>query len=1223
MDIRLPSALPPLITQPIKIPGFAHLHVHTTYSIRDGAIKIKDLAAKCRENGMTACAITDHGNLYGILKFYKEMTKQGIKPIIGYEAYVADIDPALFANNLRDINRHLVLLAINNDGYRDLLYIASEASLVGGQKAGTRFAKAIADLDYIEQNGLGKNLICLTACINGQVPALILRGDKIGAIEYLQRLQRVFHEVYIELQINDIPEQKYVNQELMDIACLTGTKLVFTKDAHYLNAEHWEAHDALLAFQVNKQIDDFNRWRFTGRDYYITTPAETYEIIMREGLPLECISNTIEIADKCNVNLIGDKDSYYYGSLFPEFTDLPEGYTQQSYLYKLANDGLMDFIMNNRFKHRVNIKAYIDRLNYELEVITEKGYAGYFLILWDLLKFCSDNDIGYSARGSGVGSLVCKCLNITKQDPIQYGLLFERFLNRDRPSIPDVDLDISDTERDKVIGYMQQKYGANRVAQIITFGQLTIKAAAKEVARLSETKFGGRKQAESIQSLLSSVIPAKMPDQSTPTYKLLHDISLHPERYQEKYGIELAHYIKLSEDFNQVFDQFPDIAKLASQLEGLFSHTGNHAAGVILYPGDSRNYTPLDRASGAAVLPVEGFDMKDIEELGLLKIDILGLSTIRVLYNSAKSVGTDIDNISREDPVVFQMLRDGYTTDVFQLSGGGMTKACVDSRVNSIEDIANLVALYRPGPLEALNEDTGKTIYQQYIDCCQTNTHFNLHPRLNHIVANSKGNMIFQEQVMRIVMEMTGCSLGVSDNIRRLIGKKLIDQMRLYSNVFKYGEREEIINPDGSKTYNRYGEYKLRPDGMPVMLGAMYNGFAEHEADNMWNQMVKFSGYAFNQSHAVAYADTAYQTAFMKLYFPAFYLAEVMTAHKKQEDLVASIKEAKRLGVPVLPPDINLSQQDFTVEWVRDINRPGNLAAAIRFGFGKIMGVSNADFIINTRASVDELGMPIGPFKDIADFFDRVPCQKWNKNKTEALIKAGCFDNLWWDASDHSKGKCTNRLEVLNYYYGPEVRDFKRITEHEWLKADTKGRQNSYVEWNPRDYELTNIKYDFEYAMLGMYISGHPLERLEGHMPHIPWNSVGHRQNTVAYGIITRFSIQTDKNKRPYARFTIETITDMRECIMWSSEYEQFVQGGRRKLPEGTIVEVTGKKDVSRSNDGQFIINKITVHAGASSVYASIKKKKPAAKRYNSDYIPVFNDNTVFSEEVLDDGEFE
>ena len=1058
MDIRLPAAPPPLISTPIKIPEFVHLHVHSFLSIRDGTIKIKELAAKCRENGMKACAITDHGNNYASIKFYKEMTKQGVKPIIGYEAYVRDIDPALFENNPRDLNRHLVLLAMNNQGYRDLMYIASEASLVGGLKAGTRFAKAIADLDYIEQNGLGKNIICLTACINGQVPALILRGDKIGAIDYVRRLERVFNEVYIEIQVNDILDQKFINTELMDIARMTGTKLVFTKDAHYLNAGDWEAHDALLALQVNKQIDDPNRWRFTGRDYYITTPAETYEIIIREGLPIECVTNTIEIADKCNVNLMGDKNSYYHGSLFPDFTDLPEGYTQRSYLYKLANDGLMGFILTNQFKQRVNIQDYIDRLNYELDIITEKGYAGYFLILWDLLKFCSNNGIGYSARGSGVGSLVCKCLNITKQDPIQYELLFERFLNAERNSLPDIDLDISDTERDKVIGYMRQKYGANRVAQIITFGQLTIKAASKEIARLSEAKFGGHKQAESIQSLFSSVIPAKMPDQTTPTYKLLHDISLHPEAYQEKYGVDMTHYIKLSEDFNQVFDQFPDISTIASKLEGVYSNTGNHAAGVVLFPGDSRNYTPLDRASGAAVLPIEGFDMKDIEELGLLKIDILGLSTMRVLHNSAKAVGINIDNIPRDDQRVYQMLRDGYTTDVFQLSGGGMTKACIDSRVNSIEDIANLVALYRPGPLTAVNEDTGKTIYQQYIDCCQTGTRSNLHPRLNHIIANAKGNMIFQEHIMRIVMEMTFCTLGTADTIRKLIGKKLVDQMRLYSNVFKYGDREEIVNPDGSKTYNPQGAYKLRLDGTPIMLGALYNGFTEYEASNIWNQIVRFAAYCFNKSHATAYADTAYQTAYMKLHYPAFYLAEVMTAHKKQEDLAASIKEAKRLGVPVLPPDINMSQSDFSIEWIPDPYRPGGHIAAIRFGFGKIMGISNADVIINAREAVDEYGTPLGLFKDINDFFARVPRQRWNKNKTEALIKAGCFDSLYWDASDPSRGKCTNRLELLNYYYGPEVRDFKRVTEHEWLKADTKGRQSAYVEWRPRDYELTGIK---------------------------------------------------------------------------------------------------------------------------------------------------------------------
>ena len=1115
---------------------FAHLHLHTRYSKADGAIDIVELAKKLDKVGMTACAITDHGNMHGVIYFYDYMKKYGIKPILGYESYTN--------NN----NAHLILLAKTNQGFKNLLKICSIENVMGWTKSG-KFAKGNLDLEEVKKQGLGEGIIALTACLGGHTARCIMQGDMTGAENYVRELQSIFDEVYLELQDNSVKDQLIVNYELIEMSKRMGIKLVITKDAHYLNKEDWEAHDVLLAKQVNKNIDDPTRWHFPGGpDYYVGTPDEMETYCKAHNIPLEAMTNTMEIAEKCNVELFGE-NGVYNKNLFPDFDDIPEGFTQNTYLRKLAMDGLIDFIRTRDCNYKMDIMTYINRLNYELDVIEQTGFAGYFLILWDFMKYCSEyrdathpNGIGTGAgRGSGVGSLVCRSLGITKVDPIRYNLLFERFLNPERKSAPDVDLDVSDLDRPLVIEYMLNKYGKHRVGQIVTFTQLKVAGGTRDVLRLK-----GLSKKE--QDEICNLIEPSFPDGSATSAHKLMDLYVNPDNYKDTFGDKFDGAYEQAKKFQEVIKQKPWEVSIVDKLEGTITGSGVHAGGVLVFPGTSSDYAPMtsELSSKAAVLPVCQYDMKIIDKLGILKLDILGLTTSRIIAKTADDVGIDINNIDLDDQKVFQMLRDGHTTEVFQFEGGGMTKALIDSKVNSIEDLIAIVSLYRPGPLDAIDPDTNKTIYNTYIDCCKSGQPKQVHPRLEPILSPSKGNMIYQEQIMQVVMEMGNCTLGYADIVRRAMGKKDRVLMAKMKNEFMYGLREYDIDENHQEVYNINNPLVLKDNGDPIIVGACNNGFTEKEASDMWSVIEIFARYAFNKSHAAAYGLNAYQTAYLKYYYPADFMANALTAcDGEQKDIIKNIKECKRLGVMVLPPDVNMSESGFTVETMADGRK------AIRFGLNAIKGISKIDAIREQRT--------IKPFDSVADFFTRVSGREINRAKAESLILAGGFDSIE-----------PNRHKVYNEYFG-FIRKEKAVSQKEYdkLKKDKDKALAKCYPYKDENKYCEDDALSYEKELIGMYVSGHPLEKYH----YIPWESSYMNSNVECFAIIKDLRIQQNARKQSYAFFKAETYGDMRDCVMWANDFAKY--GDR--LAEGRIVCLRGVKSLSNRGETQLKVQQVIV----------------------------------------------
>ena len=1111
---------------------FVHCHLHTVFSVNDGAIKIKPLIKKLKANGMTACAITDHGKMYGVVDFYMALKDEGIKPIIGYESYTAPD------------NDHLILLAMNNDGYKNLVKICAHENVDGFKQAG-KFAKGNLDLNWVWKNKLGKGIIALTACIGGTTCQRLLKGDRDGAKKYVLGLKATFEEVYIELQDNTTKDQAMLNLELINISKDTGIPLVLTKDAHYLNKEDYEAHDALLAIQINKQLDDPTRWKFPGgADYYVATPQEMQKFVRDNNIPEEAYNNTIEIANKCNVELVGSPTAVYHGSLFPDYLGVPIGHTQESLLKKLAMDGLIDFIKSRPKGYAMNVKEYLARLNHEVNVICKMGYCGYFLILWDFMKFCKDyrdadhpNGIGTgTGRGSGVGSLVCRVLNITKVDPIKYHLLFERFLNIERDSPPDVDLDIADTDRHLVIEYLMNKWTIEKVGQIVTFMGIKIGGGVRTLMRLK----GYDKKA---QDEVCKYIPSKFPDQTDTDLHTLLDIAVNPDNYKQRFDQKFDQALRMSEDFTKALAPHPWILKYMEVLEDCFSSTSAHAGGVLIYPTRSDELVPSNKASGAAVVDVCQFEMHVIEILKLLKIDVLGLTTSRIISNTANNIidldyyrqtkqikkySIDLDNINYEDDKVFEMLRGGHTTDVFQFGSPGMTKACIDGCVSSIEDLIAIVSLYRPGPLDAIDADTGMTIYETFINCKQTGVPKQVHPRLQKILEPTMGNIVYQEQIMQIVMEMAGCSLGYADIVRRAISKKKASLMAEIGKEFKYGKKAK--------------------DGTVIVIGAVNNGFTEEEAEKVWDMMRKFAAYCFNKSHAAAYAINAYQTAYEKYYHTAEFMAEALTAESdKQEEVARSVKECRRLGVPVLPPDVNKSEEGFTVEILDDGRK------AIRFGLSAIKGIQSAEPIKQIR-----------PITGIDDFFTRVNATAINKSKAVNLILVGALDEF-----------NSNRHEVHNHYFG-NIRKDKAVdpATFETLKK-AKKHSTSYVPKDVKGYFThENIRFDYEKALIGMFISGHPLDKYD----YKPWSLVGPMERIEQVGILRKVNVRQDRYNRAYAFFRLECLEDVRECVMWANDYAKY--GDR--IIEGKTVKLRGVKKQSR-DDWQFVVSEALVKLNTNS----------------------------------------
>jgi len=882
--------------------GFVHLHVHTEYSLLDGAGRVGDLLDRAKELGMKALAITDHGCMFGVVNFYKEAIKRDIKPIIGCEVYVAkrtmaDRDPRLDSDQY-----HLVLLAKNNTGYKNLMKIVSTGYLEGF------YYKPRVDLSVLKEYSEG--IICLSGCIAGEIQQRLLEGNYQRAKETALEYRDIFGEgnFYLEIQDHGMEEQKKVNPDLIRLGKETGIPLAATNDVHYTNREDWEFHDILLCIQTGKTVDQEDRLRFPNHEFYMKSEDE-----MRGLFPEvpEAVDNTARIAERCSVKLD-------FGTVHLPYFELPEGYTADTYLRELVYRGFEE-----RYPQRD--AEMTERLEYELETIKAMGYSHYFLIVWDFIKFAREKKIMVGpGRGSAAGSLVSYCLRITNIDPIKHNLIFERFLNPHRITMPDIDIDFCFERREEVIDYVVQKYGADRVAQIITFGTMAARAAIRDVGRAINMPYAE-------VDAIARQIPMEL--------GITIDRALEVNTY-------------LSDMYNND-DRVKYLIDMARSVEGMPRHASTHAAGVVISKEPIEEYVPLYRQDSGITTQ---YPMGNLEELGLLKMDFLGLRTLTVirdaLDNIEKTRGErpDMDNLSYDDERVFQLIGSGESDGVFQLESAGMKSFMKELKPGSFEDIIAGISLFRPGPMDQIplyisnKNNPGRVKYK--------------HPMLEKILDVTYGCIVYQEQVMQIVRELGGYSFGRSDLVRRAMSKKKMDVMEQERKNFIYGITE----------------------GDKVMVeGALRRGIDEKTANEIFNDMIDFAKYAFNKSHAAAYAALAYQTAWLKCYYPVEFMAALLTSIMGNSKKVAQYIECcRRMGIEVLPPDINESGAAFAV-----------VEGRIRFGLAAVKNVG-----LNAVKAIIEARRREGKFKSLSDFCSRVDMSQVNKRALESLIKAGAMDSL-------------------------------------------------------------------------------------------------------------------------------------------------------------------------------------------------------------------------------------
>ncbi|EMS72206.1 DNA-directed DNA polymerase III (polc) [Ruminiclostridium cellobioparum subsp. termitidis CT1112] len=883
---------------------FVHLHVHTEYSLLDGSNRIKDLIQRIKELGMNSVAITDHGVMYGVVEFYKEALKNGIKPILGCEIYTAKRNMQDKQPGVDSDYGHLVLLAKNQTGYKNLMKIVSLGFTEGF------YYKPRVDYQTLEKYSEG--IIALSACLSGDIPAAILNNDYEKAVELANRLNTIFGQdnFYLELQHNGISDQNLVNQQLIKLSKELGIPLVATNDAHFLTREAAQSHEILLCIQTGKTINDENRMKFNTDEVYVKSPEEMYENFRNVESALE---NTVKIAEMCNVEL-------EFGKLhLPGFT-VEEGYTPYEYLKEKCYKGLVQKFGENCSEE---IK---ERLEYELSVISSMGYVDYFLIVWDFIRYARENDIMVGpGRGSAAGSVVSYCLGITSIDPLKYNLLFERFLNPERISMPDIDIDFCYERRQEVIDYVISKYGKDKVSQIITFGTMAARAAIRDVGRALDVPYGE-------VDVIAKMIPFQI------GMNIDKALEINPE-LKKKYELE--------DDTRLLIDT-------ARSLEGLPRHASTHAAGVVISKEPIVEYVPLQLNENNVTTQ---FTMGLLEELGLLKMDFLGLRTLTVIRDAVNLVEQghnkkiDINNINFDDHDVYKMIGEGKTVGIFQLESAGMTQFMKELQPSSLEDIIAGISLYRPGPMDQIpryirNKNNPKEIKYH-------------HPMLENILNVTYGCMVYQEQVMQIVRELGGYSYGRSDLVRRAMSKKKVSVMEQERKNFIYGITDE--------------------EGNEVVRGAVKNGVDEFTANKIFDEMMDFASYAFNKSHAAAYAVVAYQTAWLKHYYPVEFLAASLNSFLGSSDKVSQyVNECKVLNIKVLPPDVNESNVKFTV-----VNQK------IRFGLAAVKNVGE-----NAIQSMIAERTQNGLFTTFLDFCQRIEGREINKRCIESLIKSGAFDSL-------------------------------------------------------------------------------------------------------------------------------------------------------------------------------------------------------------------------------------
>ena len=1073
--------------------SFAHLHVHTEYSLLDGACRIDSMMDRVKELGQSAIAITDHGVMYGCIDFYKAAKAAGIKPIIGCEVYVTR---RLMSDRVHGIDNdpyHLVLLCENRKGYENLCLLVSEAFMHGF------YGKPRVDIPLLEKHHEG--LIALSACLAGGVQQYLLDEEYENARDYAIKMENIFGKgnFYLELQDHGIQEQQAVNQGVLRIARETGMPLVVTNDAHYLRREDAAMQDVLLCVQTGKTVDDENRMKFQTEEFYLKSEEELRQLF--PNVP-EAFENTGKIADRCNLEFVFNE---YHLPSFP----VPEGYTNEEYFRKLCMDGF-------RERYTDPPAHYMERLEYEIGVISRMGYVNYYLIVWDFIRFAKESGIPVGpGRGSGAASIVAYCMHITEVDPMKYALIFERFLNPERVSMPDFDTDFCQERRGEVIDYVVEKYGADRVAQIATFGTMAARGAIRDVGRALNFTY-----AET--DVVAKLVPT----------------TLH---------ITLKEALNVSPKLKEMYDADDRIRLLidtAMSLEGMPRNTSTHAAGVVITADPVCSYVPLSRNDDTIVTQ---YTMTTIEELGLLKMDFLGLRNLTVIEDAQKQIrkfdpNFDISKVPDNDPETFAMLAEGKTQGVFQLESAGITSVCVNMKPTSIEDMTAIVALYRPGPMDSIPKfianklDPRKITYKT--------------PLLEPILKVTYGCIVYQEQVIEIFRSLGGYTMGQADNIRRAISKKKMKVIEAERKVFVYGDPAQNIP------------------------GAMAKGVSEAVAQSIYDEIVDFANYAFNKAHAVCYAVVSYQTAYLKCHYPKQYMAALMTSVLDSATKVSGyIAECKELGIATLPPDINHSDDPFTVE-----------GECIRFGLGAVKNVGHG--LIRSMVAKREEG---GPFRSLEDFLDRMGEGELNKRAVENFIKCGAMDCFGHHRSEllavyetMMDSVASSRKRNLDGQIG-----LFGLLEDE---ASVKIPIPKLPELNRADMML------MEKETTGIYLSGHPMDDYRGYLRNthvVPIGSLMEEENpyqddqiiSVA-GIIQGVKMKTTRNNSMMAYVTVEDDTASIEMLAFSNVITQYGSYLRENEP----VVITGRLSLRDDKEPQIVINR----ARPMSDFADRQQPEPA-----------------------------
>ena len=1067
--------------------NFTHLHVHTEYSLLDGSNKIKECVLRVKELGMDSVAITDHGVMFGVIDFYRAAKAEGIRPILGCEVYVAPNSrhDREIGNN-EDRYYHLVLLAETNEGYNNLMKIVSKGFTEG------YYYKPRVDMEVLEQYHQG--IIALSACLAGEVQRYLNRGfyeeGKKAALKY----ENIFGKgnFFLELQDHGLPEQKRVNMELLRLSQDTGIELVATNDVHYTYAEDEKPHDILLCLQTGKKLSDENRMRYEGGQYYVKSPEEMAQLF---PYALQALENTVKIAQRCNVEI------EFGVTKLPKY-DVPDGFTSWEYLNKLCFEGLKRCYP----EHTSELE---EQLTYELSIIQKMGYVDYFLIVWDFIKYAKDHGIAVGpGRGSAAGSIVSYTLGITTIDPMKYSLLFERFLNPERVSMPDIDVDFCFERRQEVIDYVVEKYGKDRVVQIVTFGTLAARGVIRDVGRVMD-------------------LPYQLCDQTA-------------KQIPQELNITIDRALKVNPELRKNYDENSEIHELidmAKRLEGLPRHTSMHAAGVVISQKSVDEYVPLSRGSDGSI--TTQFTMTTLEELGLLKMDFLGLRTLTVIQNAVnmvkqtKGIEINIDNIDYNDPKVLALIGTGKCEGIFQLESAGMKNFMKELKPKSLEDIIAGISLYRPGPMDFIPQYIKGKDYPETItyDC----------EELRSILEPTYGCIVYQEQVMQIVQKLAGYTLGRADLVRRAMSKKKASVMEQERKNFVYGNEAE---------------------GVP---GCISRGISERVANKIFDDMTDFAKYAFNKSHAAAYAVVSYQTAWLKHYYPVEFMAALMTSVIDNPSKVAEyILHCRSMGIAILPPDINVGYAGFSVS-----------EKGIHFGLSAIksIGRSVIEAIVAERKEN-------GNYTSLKDFISRLSNKEVNKRTIENFIKSGALDGL--------EGSRKQKMLIYVQIMDEVSRDKKntmtgQMSLFDFVDEEVKATMEIQM---PKvgEFEQSEL-LAFEKEVLGVYLSGHPLEECEERWrkvishtsadfmldEELGTTKVMDGEKAIIGGIISEKSVKLTRTSKQMAYLTIEDLLGTVEVIVFPRDYENNAAA----LERDAKVFVQGRVSCEDDKPSRLICEKI------------------------------------------------